>query len=378
MVDQLVDKWMKSNKIFREEFNQDDINDQIKKQKRKKQTKKSQRKKLNELLKQKETIEKKAQTMAMLWEDQEVVHSLCKHPSDGQWYGDVWTSKENLEQMDLDTGFVENILLSKYALKHKDFRGTGFIELSHFDRQQAVDEAKYRRVQKISKNSFTLTAIGGQHVTDITLTWLKRHMPGEVLTELEETPVGGHVTLSEGSSSCAGCGSIGTDASRLADAPKIQYRNEAEQCTLKSMASALHFLGYSKLARVISQGYKVGYESCDFKKAMVFIDETTRKYYGKKMRLKGTSGRRRRYCPLDQSYKPPHPILVSLKAVDAMKKPTRINHCVCFVGDYIFDSNMETALPISPESLNAICDSIVAGATYAGIFQSRELLIKSN
>jgi hypothetical protein len=164
----------------------------------------------------------------------------------------------------------------------------------------------------------------------------------------------------------------------VSDAIVIKYRNEAELCTLKSMASALHFLGYPEIAQQISKGYKVGYESCNFHKAMAFIDEITRKNYGKKMRLKGMSRRRRRYCPLDPSYRPPHPILASLKAVDTMKKPTGINHCVCFVDDYIFDSNMETALPISQESLDAICDSIITGATYAGVFRSRELLIKSD
>jgi hypothetical protein len=157
--------------------------------------------------------------------------------------------------------------------------------------------------------------------------------------------------------------------------PKIQHRNEAEQCTLKCMASALHYLGHHKLARIISLGYKVGYESCDFKKAMAFIDEMTRKHCGKQMWLKGGLSKRR-YCPLDLSHRRPHPILASLKAVDQMKKPTGINHCVCFVGDYIFDSNMETALPISQKTLDFICDSIVTGATYAGIFKSRELLIK--
>jgi hypothetical protein len=59
---------------------------------------------------------KGAQTLAMLWEDQEAVHGLAQNPEKGQWYGDVWTSKENLENMELDLEFVEKTLLSKESL----------------------------------------------------------------------------------------------------------------------------------------------------------------------------------------------------------------------------------------------------------------------
>jgi hypothetical protein len=45
------------------------------------------------------------------------------------------------------------------------------------------------------------------------------------------------------------------------------------------------------------------------------------------------------------------------------------------VGDYVFDSNQETALPINSLSLDLICNAVVPGATYNGIFWSRELLL---
>ena len=57
-------------------------------------------------------------------------------------------------------------------------------------------------------------------------------------------------------------------------------------------------------------------------------------------------------------------------------KPVNLNHCVCFVGEYVFDSNQERALVINVESLNAICSSIIHGSKYTGLRWSRELVLK--
>jgi hypothetical protein len=91
--------------------------------------------------------------------------------------------------------------------------------------------------------------------------------------------------------------------------------------------------------------------------------------------------RKRRYQPEELSNRTHNPVVSSLKAVSMVEgvvRPVQINHCVCFVGDFIFDSNRETALPNNPISLDLICNDIVPGATYGGIFWSRELLLVRN
>ena len=83
------------------------------------------------------------------------------------------------------------------------------------------------------------------------------------------------------------------------------------------------------------------------------------------------------YVPSDLSQRSPNPVVVSLK-VKQGKQLARINHCVCFVGDYIFDANRDNALPIDVSSLNLICSDILPGATYDGIYWARQLVLLTN
>ena len=50
-----------------------------------------------------------------------------------------------------------------------------------------------------------------------------------------------------------------------------------------------------------------------------------------------------------------------------------INHCVCFLGDWVFNGNMGRALRFSRDSLDRICDSIQDGAMYNRIAWHKEL-----
>jgi hypothetical protein len=125
-------------------------------------------------------------------------------------------------------------------------------------------------------------------------------------------------------------------------------------------------------ALIISQGYTSHGEKKEFSQTMDFIKETMTTEHGKIPFRKG------RYSPDDPLDRRPNPVVASLKAVlmeNGRIQQTQIKHCVCFVGDYVFDSNQETALPINSLSLDLICNAVVPGATYAGIFWSRELLL---
>jgi hypothetical protein len=155
-------------------------------------------------------------------------------------------------------------------------------------------------------------------------------------------------------------------------APKIKYRNQGDQCLLKCLASALHHLRHPAKALIISQGYTACDGRKEFNQTMNFIRETMTTEHGK------IPLRRKIYKPEDPLSRTPNPVVASLKAVlivDGRVQQTQIKHCVCFVGDYIFDSNRETALPLNPLSLDQICHDVVPGATYAGIYWSRELLL---
>jgi hypothetical protein len=88
-----------------------------------------------------------------------------------------------------------------------------------------------------------------------------------------------------------------------------------------------------------------------------------------------------RFDPLNESHIIPagNPVVCKLKAAkvttDERKLTVYVNHCVCFVGEYMFDSNLPRALPINRMYLDAVVASISPGAFYDGIYWARELAV---
>lgn len=153
--------------------------------------------------------------------------------------------------------------------------------------------------------------------------------------------------------------------------PDIKHRNEGNQCIFRSCASALHYLGYEQEARSISRVQ--GNRQNAFVETKALINKLFTKENGKPIPY-----RKARYEPLTSSHRRPNPIIASLKAEkweSGIATPINISHAVCFVGDYIFDSNHEAALPNNPQSLNLVCDAVEPGATYCGIHWSREIVL---
>jgi len=329
----------------------------------------------------KNRIPRSARTRVLLDDDHECVHSLrfgrCTErfadigavddqPDAQIWQGEVWTYANKLEVIAFNESYVKT-LLTPFAFKKRYFQSDEFIPLVKYDRQQTVDETHFARIFKVNKKNYTLIDNDGFRVFSVSAAWVHHYLPLEIWLELQKYPAGHKVHIPVGTSSPA--------------FPMIKYHNESEQCLLKSLASALDYLGLTAKASLISKGYKRGYTSCDFVKSMAFIRETM---IDEKKRNSSGQGkpipfRKANYFPMDVSNRRPHPVLVSLKAAvreNGKIVKSRVNHCVCFVGNYIFDSNRDTALPISVASLNEICDSIVPGSTYDGIQWSRELLLK--
>jgi hypothetical protein len=330
----------------------------------------------------------------LLWEHPECVDSLRYDKRTGEWRGIVWTSRDKAEEMTFTCSYVRGTLLANFAYKRKKaFISDEFILLKKYYRKKTVDEGHYVSVRKVKEKSYSLTDLEGRVVSDVTEVWVRKHLPREIQSELKDVSVGGSVRITEGSRTYGGTASsawekqsalknvsvVGSvfnteDTSSSAGLPKIQHRNRAEDCLLKCLASALYYIGLQDLALLIAQRYRR-----DFNLSMEFIRGTV------KREGRGRVGsfrkvRDHRYCAVNTSYRPPNPILASLKAEvmgdNGRKLRAHINHCVCFVDEYVFDANMETALPISAKSLDDICHSIVPGSTYAGIYWSRELLIK--
>ena len=174
-----------------------------------------------------------------------------------------------------------------------------------------------------------------------------------------------------------------TERYQLDQGPLVMYRNRGRQqlCLQKCLASAMHYLGYTGEAKRISDGYSKIHLAKSNKKKWVgqfqrfklLVIDTMKESQGKVRWCKA------KYDPFDSSHHRDHPVVTSLKAaiMNGNKKDMiSINHSVCFVGAYVFDSNMDKALPITRETMDHICNNVVDGAIYDGIIWSREIVLK--
>jgi hypothetical protein len=270
----------------------------------------------------------------------------------------MWNSAGELEEVELTEKYVK-FLLSPSALKKELFRSDTFVCLRKYDRQQTVDEGPFEYITKLSSFEFIMTDLDGQTVK-VSRPWVVDHVDRESWRKAERGDCGTRVGIPEGDA----------PASQL---PEIKYTNKSNQCVVLSFTSALHYLGHTKEAWSIVDTLNKCRERQHYKFEFDRLRPLIMDIYGKKTRIK-----RLKYEPSDRSHRSPNPIVASLYAETVEKGKNRrkpINHCVCFVGDYIFDSNRGAALPNNALSLDLICNGFGAGFSYGGIFWSRELVL---
>jgi len=316
-----------------------------------------------------------AQKNLLLWEYPRSVHSLKVKVVRGreEWIGLVWYSKNQRQTVELTDEYVRYLLTAE-AYKKQCFRSGEFVALRKYDRQSTVDETHFRGVRKISSHQFQVVDCQGQKV-NVSIRWACKNLPKESIQDAVKhstqegfrlIPLGCPRVKESGVVECISEG----QAEQL---PFTMYQNIGRQhkCMPKCFASALHFLGYKKEAARIGKSNDAS--ACQFEGFKNLVLET--------MKSNGWIVRYRKsnYNPYDACKRRDNPVIVSLKAAtmdDGKTVTVSINHSVCFVGDYVFDANRERALLISRESLDTICDDIVPGSFYNGIYWDRELVVK--
>ena len=166
--------------------------------------------------------------------------------------------------------------------------------------------------------------------------------------------------------------------------PMVMFRNSGSgSCMEKCFCSGLYHAKYHKTAteldvvfgsqQYIRQGDK-RVQKRQFKKTTWEFLSSTKQF--KRVSLRS----RMRFDPFNSDHHRDLPILAELKATTTNRKgkrvPVGINHCVAFVGGWVFDSNQPTALPTSRESLDKICDNVLQGSEYSGIYWHLELFMQ--
>ena len=316
----------------------------------------------------------KAETM--LQAHQMAVRSLKKNRSG--WVGQVWISPTHTFELELEDDCVGR-MLSHNCKRDRGFfdqlrTSSSFTLLRKYDRQQTIDETHFRTVacEHVDDGEdrvlFTVCDIAGQHVI-VSAEWVTEHLPLASVMEAYSTRSRVRIAL-------------GSSVRPTLHLPPIRHPNKPgrHECMVASFASGLHYLGFQEASVDIAEGFRQGRLRNDSTQLAGFINlvlQTMRWHHsGRIFSMRKPDPL---YCPLVEAHRTSNPIWASIKAERATRGNKReavnVCHCVCFVGDLVFDSNMETALPISRESLDAICSKIEPGSSFAGIHQSRILVV---
>jgi hypothetical protein len=325
------------------------------------------------------------------------IHSLWNQ-GEGDWKALVWVSSTSQMEVELRDKFVKEILRGDVYTDHNRFQDGGFTRLRLYDLLEEVNDTFFSAIRRQrNKKVFELRDVNGVKVL-IEAKWVADNIEEEIIGEalqLCQQQSADFVEIPVGSFSNRDCPQSHMISM---DGPIVTFRNNATRpmCMLRSFASGLHYLGYAKASAAIameieeknlaSQLSQLNLASGSRFGQLTDFDERVKqamKLEGfLKVRLKKNWMKKQRYNPLLLEHRTNHPIAASLKVVKKGKSGkmsnVQIGHCVCFVGDYIFDSNMERAQSISVDSLNNICSSIVPGSMYNGLYWSRELLLSPN
>jgi hypothetical protein len=312
------------------------------------------------------------------------IYSLWNQ-GEGDWKALVWVSSTSQMEVELRDKFVKEILRGDVYADHNRFQDGGFTRLRPYDLLEEVNDTFFsaiRQCNQPNQNVFELRDVNGVKVI-IDAEWVANNIEEEIVAEAQKQ-LGVFVEIPVGGFSNQGCS---RSSFFSADAPIVIFRNNPTRpmCLMRSFASGLHHLGYAKAGEAIATPNKnSGLSSRQGQ--FSYFDERVKlamKLEGLlQIRLKKPwrGNKKEYYNPLLVEHRHNNnPIAASLKAVKEGKSGrmsnVQIAHCVCFVGDWVFDCNMERAMIISVESLNHICSSIVPGSKYNGLFWQRELLL---
>jgi hypothetical protein len=308
------------------------------------------------------------------------VHSLqCKK---GKWYVLAWVSAVKQKKIPVEQAFVRK-LVGPINFSKPRFRTGKMVPLRRYERMIEVRQTHFQYVGMTKKN--TLELVDGEGwVVEINEAFarqiLRDHLVDKCCKFFHDGIDNKRIKISSGS---CGISTAGTEDCHAAqkDTPRIQYWNGNEDpadvgdhCLAYSLASALHHLGYVKEAERISLE-----DPTEIGKLFPVLCTIFREVSSKKISLRKVWFSGEHFNPLLEGHVCRNPVLACLKALSTVPstfgKKVLLNHCVCFLGGYVFDCNQKHALEINKKNLDEICSNVVSGAVYNGLYWSRELLI---
>ena len=308
------------------------------------------------------------------------VYSLKK--TNGEWKAEVWMSSTSTKEIYVNDSLVRRVLCP-YLLSDERFTKGKFVPLLYYDRLFEVTETHFRNIRMVSKDKYELIDLKGrraivpvnflskcQSISKGTLEEAKKRFrqndkkavkiaPGSIASrevdDTYETQVMSDIT---------------------SDSPEIVFQNgknrkQVELCLPFALANGLYYLGFhSQAIEVLSSNAQ----------ALRHLGNDLKHDDGRPIRSPKVYHGEDKYDPLNSCHHTPNPVVAVLEGSlthDSLNGPvtTWLNHCVCFVGDWLFDVNQDTAKKISRETLDQVTDLVLPGSSFHKIVEAREFMV---
>ena len=270
-------------------------------------------------------------------------------------------------------------VLTKQAYCGGRYRGQGFTLIAKYDRREEVDNTTFERLKKIDHGKWLMIDKDG-HGVKVSERWVLAdpHIPTVCYNEAKDRYKQGdlrRVIIPPGSCSCPLRPVLGPEVAQ-GDLPLVVYRNmpDEHKCLANCFMSAIHFVGFPEIGKRIKEqwGSETSIEHSG--SGDPFLEGVANRILLQYDMKLVKNNKLNRYDP-KAIVANSNTERQGTKLVVAKLKGRHggINHAVCFVNDQlIFDANHPTALPLTEESLEMVCD----GAGYKSLYWSYRLLGK--
>ena len=303
-------------------------------------------------------------------DDHRWIVSIRYEPGKGH-FALFYLHNDTLRETDITPDFARELLMPQ-ALKSGRYNCKNWVKIRFYDLRRNVMNTEFKYVQKVDYGRYDFWDSNGVPVRvpwQIAQKIARAETLEKAAANRTEMPTGSVIRWKSSKDS---------ELAKSPDAgPVVHFRNSGGLCAESALCSGMHSFGLVDPSNALFGLYQnkrslPGSKKSQFRE----LEKCIRRVLSGSCKAVALC-KRGRYDPLDSRNRRQAPVLAELRAKrindGGRWEDIGINHCVCFLGDWVFDGNMRRALRISRDSLDRICASIQDGAMYNRIAWHKEL-----